>query len=69
MTTVSADRTTLTLTSLGRDQATALRAGDLGEISDDASELGPNRGHLTALTVRGWNGGIAGQGHAQDFSQ
>jgi hypothetical protein len=47
---VSTDRRTLTLTSLGRDQATALRQGDLVEISDDASELGPARGHLTYLT-------------------
>ncbi|HKR65689.1 MAG TPA: DUF6519 domain-containing protein [Thermoanaerobaculia bacterium] len=46
---VSADRTKLTLTSLGRDAATALRDGDLVEISDDASELGIGRGHLTHL--------------------
>ena len=51
VTDVSVDRATLTLTSLGRDQATALRAGDLVEISDDASELGPNRGHLTTLSA------------------
>ena len=41
----------LTVASLGRDQVTALRAGDLVEIADDASELGPNRGHLTYLTA------------------
>jgi hypothetical protein len=46
---VAADRRTLTLESLGRDKATALRQGDLVEISDDASELGPARGHLTFL--------------------
>jgi hypothetical protein len=51
VTLVSTDRATLTLTSLGRDQATALRSGDLVEISDDASELGPNRGHLTMLNA------------------
>jgi hypothetical protein len=44
-----AQRTKLTLASLGRDQATVLRAGDLVEISDDVSELGPGRGHLTTL--------------------
>jgi hypothetical protein len=48
---VSADRRTLTLTSLGRDQATALRQGNLVEICDDASELGPARGHLTYLSA------------------
>jgi hypothetical protein len=48
---VSADRRTLTLTSLGRDQATALRQGDLVEVCDDASELGPARGHLTHLSA------------------
>jgi hypothetical protein len=44
---VAADRITLTLASLGRDVATSLKQGDLVEISDDASELGPARGHLT----------------------
>lgn len=44
------NRQTLALDSLGRDQITALRAGDLVEICDDASELGPARGHLTRLT-------------------
>jgi hypothetical protein len=51
VTAVSADRKTLTLASLGRDQVTTLRAGDLIEIVDDASELGPARGHLTNLTA------------------
>lgn len=51
VTAVSNDRLTLTLSSLGRDQATALRQGDLVEISDDASELGPGRGHLTTLNA------------------
>src|SRR5262249_34933910 len=46
---VSLDRRTLTLSSLGRDQATMLRQGDLVEISNDASELGRARGHLTNL--------------------
>jgi hypothetical protein len=46
---VSPDRLTLTLASLGRDQATAFRQGDLVEICDDASELGPAHGHLTNL--------------------
>jgi len=50
VTAISADRRTLTLASLGRDQVTALREGDLVEIVDDASELGPARGHLTNLT-------------------
>jgi len=49
VTAVSPDRLTLTLASLGRDQATAFRQGDLVEISDDASELGPAHGHLTNL--------------------
>jgi hypothetical protein len=49
VTAVSIDHQTLTLSSLGRDQATMLRQGDLVEISDDASELGPARGHLTNL--------------------
>jgi len=51
VTAVSADRLTLTLSSLGRDTATALRQMDLVEISDDASELGPARGHLTYLAA------------------
>jgi len=51
VTAISADRKTLTLESLGRDQVTALREGDLVEIVDDASELGPARGHLTNLTA------------------
>ena len=50
VTAVAADRLTLTVDMLGRDQATALRQGDLVEISDDASELGPGHGHLTFLT-------------------
>lgn len=49
VTSMSADRKTLTLESLGRDQATVLRAGDLVEVCDDASDLGPHRGHLTIL--------------------
>jgi hypothetical protein len=49
VTAVSLDRRTLTLSSLGRDQATMLRQGDLVEICDDASELGPGGGHLTNL--------------------
>ncbi len=49
VTAVDPDRVTLTLSSLGRDQATAFRQGDLVEICDDASELGPARGHLTHL--------------------
>lgn len=51
VTAIGADRKTLTLASLGRDQVTALREGDLIEISDDVSELGPARGHLTNLTA------------------
>jgi hypothetical protein len=51
VTAVSADRKTLTLASLGRDQVTTLREGDLVEIVDDTSELGPARGHLTNLTA------------------
>ncbi len=47
---VSADRQTLTLASLGRDQASALHQGDIVEVSDDASELGRSRGHLTTIT-------------------
>src|SRR5205085_9326735 len=49
VTAVSEYRLTLTLSSLGRDTATALRQLNLVEISDDASELGPARGHLTYL--------------------
>src|SRR5262249_55239560 len=44
---VGVDRQTLTLSSLGRDQATMLRQGDLVEICDAAGELGPARGLLT----------------------
>jgi hypothetical protein len=51
VTEVDTSRKVLTVASLGRDQVTALRAGDLVEIADDASELGPNRGHLTYLTA------------------
>jgi hypothetical protein len=51
VTAVSADRKTLTLAALGRDQVTTLREGDLVEIVDDTSELGPARGHLTNLTA------------------
>ena len=51
VTAVQQDRVTLTLASLGRDVATALRQGDLVEISDDASELGPASGHLTFLAT------------------
>jgi hypothetical protein len=51
VTAVGADRRTLTLESLGRDAATALRQGDLVEVGDDASELGPARGHLTFLVA------------------
>jgi Family of unknown function (DUF6519) len=39
--------TTLTLDALGRDSAGALRSGDLVEICDDASDLGPGAGWLT----------------------
>lgn len=46
---VQSDRVTVTLSGLGHDVATALRAGDLVEITDDASELGPGSGHLTTL--------------------
>jgi len=49
VTSVQTDRKTLTLASLGHDVATTLRQGDLVEISDEASELGPARGHLTFL--------------------
>lgn len=51
VTAISPDRRTLTVASLGRDQITTLREGDLVEIVDDASELGPARGHLTNLTA------------------
>jgi hypothetical protein len=47
----SLGRTTLTLASLGRDAATGLQLGDLVEVSDDASELGPARGHLTQIAL------------------
>jgi hypothetical protein len=47
---ISKDRLTLTVSSLGRDQATALREGDVVEVCDDTSELGPARGFLTNLT-------------------
>jgi hypothetical protein len=46
---VQSDGVTLTLGSLGRDAASSLRQGDLVEITDDASELGSGRGHLTYL--------------------
>jgi len=46
---VQPDLVTLTLASLGRDAATVLRQGDLVEVIDDASELGPGKGHLTTL--------------------
>lgn len=46
---VQSDGVTLALAKLGQDAATSLRQGDLVEISDDASELGPGRGHLTYL--------------------
>jgi hypothetical protein len=49
--TVQSDRVTLTLASLGRDTVTALRQGDLVEISDDWSELSRARGHLTNLVA------------------
>ncbi|HMQ31030.1 MAG TPA: DUF6519 domain-containing protein [Chloroflexaceae bacterium] len=49
VTAVSADRFTLTLAALGRDEATALRELDLVEVGDDASDLGPASGHLTYL--------------------
>jgi len=50
VTSVGGDRQTLTLASLGRDQASALRDGDIVEVCDDASELGPARGHLTYIS-------------------
>jgi len=51
VTAISPDRKTLTVAALGRDQATALRLGDIIEISDDVSELGPGAGHLTYLSA------------------
>jgi hypothetical protein len=48
---VQSDRVTLTLASLGRDTVTALRQGDLVEISDDWSELSRAQGHLTNLVA------------------
>jgi hypothetical protein len=51
VTAISSDRRTLTLASLGRDQVTALRAGDLIELTDDPSELGPAHGLLTYLVA------------------
>jgi hypothetical protein len=50
VTNVANDRLTLTLATLGRDVTTALKQGDLVEICDDASELGPARGHVTYVT-------------------
>jgi hypothetical protein len=49
VTDVKADRVSITLASLGHDLATSLRQGDLVELTDDASDLGPARGHLTHL--------------------
>ena len=49
VTNVKSDRVSITLASLGRDLASALRQGDVVELCDDASELGPARGHLTFL--------------------
>ncbi|HTD37761.1 MAG TPA: DUF6519 domain-containing protein [Candidatus Limnocylindrales bacterium] len=46
-----ADPTLVTLSSLGRDADTALRAGDLVEIGDDATDLGPGAGFLTYLAA------------------
>jgi hypothetical protein len=51
VTAVNPDRVTLTVASLGRDQATLLRQGDLVEVEDDTSDLGPARGLLTFLTA------------------
>ncbi len=48
---VQNDGVTLTLSSLGRDTATALQIGDLVEITNDASELGPAQGFLTFLAA------------------
>jgi len=46
---VSQDRLTLTVQSLGRDLATALVDGNIVEICDDRSELGHLPGHLTTI--------------------
>ncbi len=43
------DRSRFILSSLGRDQQTHLRAGDLVEICDDIGDLGLGHGHLTYL--------------------
>jgi hypothetical protein len=51
VTTIGTDRTRLTLSTLGRDQATTLKKGDLVEITDDAAELGPGHGLLTYLAA------------------
>lgn len=51
ITAVDDTRTVLTVELLGRDQVTALKVGDLVEVADDASELGPAHGHLTYLTT------------------
>jgi hypothetical protein len=51
VTAVAADRVTLSLDSLGRDVITTLRDGDLVEVADDVSDLGPARGHLTFLAA------------------
>jgi hypothetical protein len=48
---VQNDGITLTLSSLGRDTATALRIGDLVEITNDVTELGPGQGFLTSLAA------------------
>ena len=48
---VQNDGVTLTLSSLGRDTATALQIGDLVEITNDATELGPAQGFLTFLAA------------------
>ena len=42
---------TVTLASLGRDQASALHQGDLVELTSEASELGPAHGFLTTLAT------------------
>ena len=49
VTAVQADRQTVTLDSIGRDSATMLRQGDLVEVTDDTSDLGPGSGLLTYL--------------------
>ncbi len=46
---VSQDRLTLTVQSLGRDLATALVDGNIVEVCDDRSELGHLPGHLTTI--------------------